>query len=1218
MPVTYENLTSGLRVSDNLARIFDYSTELCAITPDIHDVSLSYSSVLLCFTVAPDDLCVRFREFAKNVDLGAIARYAKFDLADVAAVAKKLGQPAGQRSREGENLWGENFSLVFEDAVNIAKLSGLREVGVRHLMAAYVYDTDPARRKNLLSWKLDQEEWATWFLQQMQALRPGEFTEWLELDKTRKKPVAARPSSRRSTDWLTEADIESFSPQARRIINRADQVRQSYGLKMIHNLDLLRALAEITGGQLAALLTEAGIGLNDFFSTLEARAKRALVVEEPVEQPPTELRGLPRLSRNARRALVAARDKAAESGSKTIEESHILFGVLAQKGTVTLRELNNRGITSDKVKLSGAPLSPTPRPALAGYQSDDPIGDDLLDITKEVNALASVLAAKDVGPPLALGLFGEWGSGKSFFMSRLESRIRALQECAQEAQKDGIETAYCEHIVQLTFNAWNYIDTNLWASLAAEIFERLAAALAKRRGGDSQEERALVLAAASSSQAVLAEAERKKAAAEEELKQKQQQLETLQRSENTIEASLSPKELFEQAYRFAIAQEEVRKPLEEAAKTLHLAEATAAAGQIKSQILELRGFWSTLAFTIRHNRTLLIWLVALLSALALAGGVDYLLQDSHLIGAVIGEVIAFLGSVSIALAPLAKGARKAMQFIQEAKKSKQELINKKKQEKTRELEAQYREVQEEVRNANEAVTAAANKLDQLNRQLANMRSDRTMADYIRQRNESNDYTKHLGVIARVRSDFQHLSTLLREVKQESEADIREMKKRQAEKEEERRKAKYEQRKAQEKEANGPPQEAAGAPAVKDENSEDTEDKLFPRIDRIILYIDDLDRCPAKNVVEVLQAVHLLLAFPLFIVVVGVDPRWLLRSLERQSCVFTADEEKNGSRAEDDEDPLWRSTPMNYLEKIFQIPFTLRPINRTGFGNLVEKFAASRAEKIVVQMAVPAEANATKDLALAAAAGTSASTVAAAHASAATGGQQPEAISAATSVGTAAAEPAPKTETASTVPAGDPSPAPPGIDRNIDRNPEHLRIEEWERTFMKTLSELIPSPRAAKRFINIYRLMRASVDDSERTKFVGDLNAGEYQAAQMLLAILTRYPAEASVILQKLIKDQPLGTWGDFKKRTLAEAAAARPGKTKQSPASRSGSKRSSSPRDAEIAEPLPIHRWLELFAKLDRIPNNLDDRPAADFKKWAARVARYSFQSGRVLLFDRD
>ena len=55
------------------------------------------------------------------------------------------------------------------------------------------------------------------------------------------------------------------------------------------------------------------------------------------------------------------------------------------------------------------------------------------------------------------------------------------------------------------------------------------------------------------------------------------------------------------------------------------------------------------------------------------------------------------------------------------------------------------------------------------------------------------------------------------------------------------------------------------------------DKL-PQIGRIILYIDDPDRCPPRRVVEMLEAIHLLLAIRLFVVVVAVDPRWLLRAI----------------------------------------------------------------------------------------------------------------------------------------------------------------------------------------------------------------------------------------------------------------------------------------------------------------------------------------------------
>ena len=49
---------------------------------------------------------------------------------------------------------------------------------------------------------------------------------------------------------------------------------------------------------------------------------------------------------------------------------------------------------------------------------------------------------------------------------------------------------------------------------------------------------------------------------------------------------------------------------------------------------------------------------------------------------------------------------------------------------------------------------------------------------------------------------------------------------------------------------------------------DTDAAVKGRFDRIILYIDDLDRCEPEQVVAVLQAVHMLLFFPLFAVFVA--------------------------------------------------------------------------------------------------------------------------------------------------------------------------------------------------------------------------------------------------------------------------------------------------------------------------------------------------------------
>jgi KAP family P-loop domain len=103
----------------------------------------------------------------------------------------------------------------------------------------------------------------------------------------------------------------------------------------------------------------------------------------------------------------------------------------------------------------------------------------------------------------------------------------------------------------------------------------------------------------------------------------------------------------------------------------------------------------------------------------------------------------------------------------------------------------------------------------------------------------------------------------------------------------------------------------------------------------VVYIDDLDRCPPDRVVQVLEAVQLLLAVRLFVVVVAVDPRWLLRSLTvHYQELFEA-----ASPATTSQEGSWGSTPMQYLEKIFQIPFTLPPVDHTGYITMVDALTA---------------------------------------------------------------------------------------------------------------------------------------------------------------------------------------------------------------------------------------------------------------------------------------
>ena len=116
------------------------------------------------------------------------------------------------------------------------------------------------------------------------------------------------------------------------------------------------------------------------------------------------------------------------------------------------------------------------------------------------------------------------------------------------------------------------------------------------------------------------------------------------------------------------------------------------------------------------------------------------------------------------------------------------------------------------------------------------------------------------------------------------------------------------------------------------------------IQRVVLYIDDLDRCPPARVVEVLQAVHLLLAFPLFVAVIGVDSRWLITSLEihYQHLLHGENGGVQEPRIQTNE---WEATPADYLEKIFQIPLSLRPMGDDGYRSLIKNLLPVRVQAI---------------------------------------------------------------------------------------------------------------------------------------------------------------------------------------------------------------------------------------------------------------------------------
>jgi len=114
---------------------------------------------------------------------------------------------------------------------------------------------------------------------------------------------------------------------------------------------------------------------------------------------------------------------------------------------------------------------------IAGYTNDRSTAtaiDDRLGFTRSARALASIVSWNKTEPPLAVGVLGKWGSGKSFFLNLMREAIEKSATAEAEHRKSHSSSfGYCSKVVQIEFNAWQYMDSNLWASLITHIFNEL-------------------------------------------------------------------------------------------------------------------------------------------------------------------------------------------------------------------------------------------------------------------------------------------------------------------------------------------------------------------------------------------------------------------------------------------------------------------------------------------------------------------------------------------------------------------------------------------------------------------------------------------------------------------------------------------------------------------------------------------------------------------------
>jgi hypothetical protein len=699
---------------------------------------------------------------------------------------------------------------------------------------------------------------------------------------------------------------------------------------------------------------------------------------------------------------------------------------------------------------------------------------DQLGVAREVSVLTALILSREAIPPLAIGLFGNWGSGKSFFMRMMQDTADAL---AARSKASGSKQ-FCSNIVQIKFNAWHYTDTSLWASLATYILETLNAHFSPIASVAEQQSATMERVAKAKRAVDDAEALRQQVNAN--LAQEKSTLIALQAERQAGAVPLS---------RFSAADlthvidsnPDLKTRVETALANLGLPKTVESIAGLATSLLDVRsaaGGLVSLLQSLFRARTAGLFIVLVLVAVFGIPPLYDALTESGYIDRAVTRTNAIITQVGLAALAFTNWVKQGTDFLRKnidkvsMAKHEIELLLKQKElppsEKEKLLEATIETLKAKQTILDQDAEAAQKELWESESQAAQSSPTAVLKQFLCDRLSGDDYRKHLGLVATVRDDFDKLAQLIA--------------------------------------------------------SQDLTDANARPIERVVLYVDDLDRCPAPKVVEVLQAVHLLLAYPLFVVVVGVDSRWLIHSLTTHYGQLARDNE-NGVGAD------WTATPHHYLEKIFQISYSIKPMDNKGYENLIEQLMKNK-EAGAVQRATNAQDGGTS-IAGRLHPGTDLPT-SETQADPPGVAREPAATAKMVEVPTRPAAAGPSTGTATQKEAGEPGAtrSEEGTEGTGKESVSHvdiaslieeaaMTIHPHETAFAKELHEFIGTPRLAKRLVNIYRILKASLRKHSLPLFEGnDEVPGTFQVPMLLLAILIHDSGAAEPVFWALLAAPP--------------------------------------------------------------------------------------------------
>jgi hypothetical protein len=942
--IDYTPLRS-LPLDQEALRIFEYAYRVGLKTEEESAPPISFSTLLIALLDGEDDTSQWFSEVAMTIGPKRLLVYAEKNFNKKSFEADTLPPVAAQervRLVSDGQLLTQSAQTVLQNAEQRALQVGGSDIGVRHLVASYVLNPPLNHRAQMQRWQFNESKWRSEFFPWVAARYTAE--KWTEA-KYRPAPTQAVPAAFQQGTKISGAAVAfAWEDRVSPILEKASEF---HARRRTRDKDAWLRLQTLFYALIETARNDAAIraAIQPLWELIQEKDKQyeaardAFIPQSASAEAVSTFSDL-NLSPRVLTALDTARELAAATWRDRDPDFRVsamhLGGALIASQVDGDAELSKIGLNPRELRLklieyaegkgesadawgealgeeeglrAGRPVELNSDEPEAVVRLDEDWKSDPLLIRPDVEAFAALLASKSLEPPLSIGLFGPWGSGKTTFLRRLQRAVRRRAAEAKAAEAKAAEaktkapsektqpTPYVSNIVHVDFNAWHFAEDALTSSFVDTIFRELSSYITEQETSFGKAWTKLK---------------------EEKLETTKRTLEAAQAVENAARAAVTDAEtaltsarnqaaqLTTNLQSFVQAVWDATKDSLQSSKVVSESGVLEAVGDTVKSGAELRAKLDSIRTRPARLLSDLGWRSSLLFAAMVLVVPPLVAWAVSQIPSQVGQE--FISAGTTVLVIVGGWLRTATQAVSKVDQAIAQVSERYESQiaadpNVQRAQTELSEAQTSAVTAELRVQAAREALMKAQTEVASATLPAQMLRLVSDRIEEKTYNKELTTLSLARADLSALSKILRDQKELAAlvADV-----------------------------SSPPVDAGDTPVRRP-------------VDRVILYIDDLDRCKPADVVRVLQMVHMLLAFELFVVVVAVDARWIEESLidsykwlGGKNGTASVDSSTNGHS--EPQRATGHVTPQDYLEKIFQISFWLEPMTsaRTAryLGSLV--------------------------------------------------------------------------------------------------------------------------------------------------------------------------------------------------------------------------------------------------------------------------------------------